>query len=257
MNYTLITGASNGIGAALARRCAQEGDNLILVARNQQALEELAEELESKHEIVVRVIAKDLLSPGAANDLYLLCQKNEWPVRVLINNAGVGLWGKFHELSLEQMLEMMQLNQQLIVELSHFFLPMLKEVPYAHILNVSSTAGFQPIPYFSVYAASKNFVLSFSRSLRQELKPLRINVSCLCPGPTESSFFEKAGFERIKYSKGAIMKAEEVADEAILGMIDRAAVIIPGFSNRVGAFFSKIMPSGLMASLIGKYFKPT
>ncbi|MDF9797303.1 short-subunit dehydrogenase [Catalinimonas alkaloidigena] len=256
MNYTLITGASSGIGEALARRCAQEGFNLILVARSTEALEKIAKEIEGKHKVVVKVYTADLLSPDAAYHLYTHCQKNNWPIRILINNAGFGLWGKFQDMSLEHMVEMMQLNQQVLVELCHFFLPMLKEVPYAHIMNVSSTAAFQAIPYFSVYAASKNFVFTFSRALRQELKPDKINVSCLCPGPTASAFFQRAGFDKIKYSKGAIMEADEVAETAIQGLMDKKAVIIPGFSNRLGSFLSKHLPAGLMAGLIGKYFQP-
>lgn len=256
MNYTLITGASNGIGAALARRCAQEGFNLILVARSTSKLVNLAREIEDKHKVTVHTHTLDLLSPDAAYHLYTHCQKNNWPVRILINNAGVGLWGKFEELSLEHMVEMMDLNQRLLVELCHFFLPMLKEVPYAHILNISSTAAFQPVPFFSVYAASKSFVQSFSLSLRRELKPYKINVSCLCPGPTATSFFEYAGFEKIKYAKGAVMSAEEVAEIAIQNLQHNKAVMIPGFSNRLGAFFSKHLPAGMMAVLIGKYFQP-
>ncbi|WPP50667.1 SDR family NAD(P)-dependent oxidoreductase [Catalinimonas niigatensis] len=256
MNYTLITGASSGIGAAIARRCAREGFNLILVARTTHLLEALAKEIEENHKVVVQVITADLLSPNAAYHLYTTCQKNKWPVRILINNAGLGLWGNFQDLSLEHMVEMMQLNQQLLVELTHFFIPMLREVPYAHILNVSSTASFQPVPYFSVYAASKSFVLSFSRGLRKELEPYKINVSCLCPGPTESEFFSKSGFKKIDWAKGAFMKTGEVADIAINSLLEKKAIIIPGFSNSIGAFFSKHLPSGLMAALTGKYFQP-
>ncbi|MEK6479433.1 SDR family oxidoreductase [Catalinimonas sp. 4WD22] len=256
MNYTLITGASSGIGAALARRCAQEGFNLILVARSTEALEKLAKEIQEKHKVIVKVHTADLLSPDAAYDLYTYCQKNNWPVRILINNAGVGLWGKFQDMSLEHIVEMIQLNQKVLVELCHFFLPMLREVPYAHVMNVSSTAAFQPIPYFSVYAASKNFVLSFSRGLRQELKTHKINVSCLCPGPTASEFFQRAGFDKIKHAKGAVMSADEVADTAVQGMMDKKAVIIPGFSNRIGYFLGKHLPTGMMARLVGKYFQP-
>ncbi len=256
MNYTLITGASSGIGAALARRCAQEGFNLILVARSTASLEALSQEIQEEYKVQVQVITLDLLTPNAAHDLYHQCQKNDWQVRILINNAGMGLWGKFTEASLEHTVEMMQLNQQVLVELSHFFIPMLRAIPYAHILNVASTAAFQPIPYFSVYAASKSFVLSFSKALRNELKRDKINVSCLCPGPTDSKFFSKAGFEKINSSKGAIMKADVVADIAIQDLLDQVAVIIPGASNVFGAFLSKHLPSGLISGLVGKFFQP-
>ena len=256
MNYTLITGAGSGIGEALAYRCAAEGFNLILLGRNQEQLDELKTSIAAKHHIDIQTLIVDLLAPEAAEFVHKQCRKNNWTVRILINNAGVAQWGKFEQLSLEYMQETIQLHQQALVGLCHYFIPMLKEVPYAHILNVASTAAFQPIPYFSVYAASKSFILSFSQSLRHELKPLQVNVSCLCPGPTDTPFFEKIGFDSIRRSRGAIMKPEEVADKAIKGLIRQEAVIIPGFSNRMGAGFSRYLPRKWMVGMIGKFFQP-
>ena len=256
MNYTLITGASSGIGKALSIRCAAEGYNLILVGRDQVALQELASLLKEKHAISAEPLTVDLLSPGAAEYVYKQCRKNNWAVRILINNAALAQWGPFEELSLDHMQEVMTLNQQVLVSLCHYFAPMLKEVPFAHILNVACTAAFQPIPFLSVYAASKSFVLSFSQSLRYELKEKQINVSCLCPGPTDTAFFEKIGFQDISRSRGAIMKTEEVADTAIAGLIRKEAVIVPGFSNQIGAGFSRYFPKKWMVGMIGKFFRP-
>lgn len=256
MNYTLITGAGSGIGEALAYRCAAEGFNLILLGRNQEQLDNLKASIDAKHHISIHILTVDLLAPDAPEFVYKQCMKNNWTVRILINNAGVAQWGHFEHLSLEHMQETIQLHQQALIGLCHYFLPMLKEVPYAHILNVASTAAFQPIPYFSVYAASKSFVLSFSQSLRHELRTQQINVSCLCPGPTDTPFFEKIGFDSIRRSRGAIMKPKEVADDAITGLIRKEAVIIPGFSNRLGAGFSRYFPRKWMVGMIGKFFQP-
>ena len=256
MNYTLITGASEGIGAALARRCAQENYNLILVARSTEKLKALADELTTEYHIRVESIALDLLTPNAPQQLWEKCQQQNWPVRILINNAGYGMWGPFSELKIQEQLDMIRLNEIVMVELCYLFIPTLREIPFSHILNIGSTASFQPIPYFSVYAASKAFVLSFTRSLRLELKASNINVSCLCPGPTQSQFFERAGFTSKSGSTQFLMKPEAVADAAIRGIIAKQKLIIPGFSNKFGAFFSKHLPVSWTTGVIKPYFKP-
>lgn len=256
MNYTLITGASQGIGAALARRCAQEKYNLILVARSTDKLQALADELTDAYSIKVEIISMDLLTPNAPQQLWDKCQQQNWPVRILINNAGYGTWGTFAELEVQEQLDMMRLSEMVMVELCYRFIPMLREIPFAHILNIGSTASFQPIPYFSVYAASKAFVLSFTRSLRLELTASGINVSCLCPGPTNSQFFDRAGFTSASGRTQLLMKPEAVADAAIQGIIAKRAVIVPGFSNKIGTFFSKHLPVSWTTSIIKPYFEP-
>jgi short-subunit dehydrogenase len=256
MNYTLITGAGSGMGAALAKRCAAEGFNLILLGRNEEQIRDLKASLLEHHHIIVQTLVLDLLSPDAAAYVHKKCHQKGWVVRILINNAGLGQWGMFEQLSVDEMREMLQLNQSVLVELCHFFIPMLKEVPYAHILNVASTAAFQPTPYFSVYAASKSFTLFFSQSLRYELRGSKVNVSCLCPGPTDTPFFDKVGFDMVNYAKGAIMQPKEVADVAIRGLMEKKAIIVPGFSNSIGAMLSRHFPRKWMVGLIGKFFKP-
>ena len=256
MNYTLITGASSGIGEALAVSSAKDGANLILVGRDESKLRAIKDQVQNLYSVDVRLIFTDLLAPNAPEHIYKRCLTNGWEVRVLINNAGMGYWGYFDNAPLEELSELIHINQTVVISLCHLFLPMLKKVPYPHILNVASTAAYQPIPFFSVYAATKSFVLSFSRSLRYELKDTKVNVSCLCPGPTDTPFFEKIGFDQINYSKGAIMKSSEVADYALQGLIKKKAVITPGFSNAMGTWFSRHMPKTWMISLIAKFFKP-
>lgn len=256
MNYTLITGASKGIGRALAEEFANYQCNLLLTARSAKELEELARELEQRHKVKVRTIAIDLLQDGAAEKLYQYCLKEGLNVRVLVNNAGMGVWSYFADSDLEKQFEMMDLNQRVVMKLCHLFIPMLRKMPDPHILNVASTAAFQPFPGFSIYAASKAFVFSFSRSLRFELKEEGINVTCLNPGPTDTTFFSNADFDhQLDKTDGIKMPVEEVARKGVEAMLAKKAVYIPGFSNKLGAWFSKHLPSGLTTFMLGKLVK--
>lgn len=256
MSYILITGASRGIGAALAEEFAKQQCNLLLTARSEDALRELAERLQTTYKVKVVIYSLDLLKEEATKDLYNFCVENKLKVRVLVNNAGSGLWEPFAESKLEDQLSMLQLNQQVLLKLCHLFIPQLKEMPNAHILNVSSTAAFQPFPNFSTYAASKAFVYSFSRSLRVELKEHGINVTCLCPGPTDTDFFSEARFTHKLYeSEGIKMSVEEVAAKGVAAMLEKNAVSIPGVSNKLGVLLSKHLPAGLTSAVLGKLVK--
>ena len=257
MNYILITGASKGIGMALAREFAKEGGNLILTARSLAELELLAEELRAQFNITVHTFALDLLKPDAVDNLYEWCAGNKYPVRVLVNNAGTGLYGNFDDVPLESYQDMLYLNQTVLLNMCYVFLPMLKEIPRAHILNVASVAAFHPTPYLSAYGASKSFVLKFSLALRQELLKHSINVSCLCPGPTDTAFYNTAGFEsKAEDIKNMLMKVETVAEMAVDGMYRNRSVIMPGFTNKIGNFFGKLLPSGLLTEIIAFGLKP-
>lgn len=256
MNYTLITGASRGIGEALARRCAQEGHHLILVARSQEKLEALAQELSQLYHIDTQVVALDLLLPQAAEQLKQICQDRQWSVRVLINNAGFGLWGTHAEVALADQMDVVQLNVVALVALCHTFIPLLRQ-PDAHILNVGSISSYQSVPYFSIYAASKSFVLSFSRSLRLEVQPLGIGVTCVCPGFTQSHFFDKAGTAPIISSARFQMTTNAVADAAIRGMNKNQAVVVPGFIFKICTYASRYLPVRLTTRLLRRLLKPT
>lgn len=255
MNYTLITGASKGIGKAFAKACAAEGANLILVARSGPLLEELAASLRAIYKITIHTYPLDLLQDNAVSELYNWCVSNNYDVRILINNAGIGLWGEFKEQAIESTLAMLKLNQLVLTEMVHRFLPMLASIPNAHILNVASTAGFQPIPYFACYAATKSYAYSFSRAIRDELKGSDINVSCLCPGPTKSGFFETAGFDE-NTIEGIKMDPAKVVRIALDNLFEKKALIVPGFSNKVGVFMSRYLPSSLLISLTRYLFRP-
>ena len=196
MKTALITGASTGIGVVFARQLAQRQMELILVARSRDKLEQLAAELEEQYGVKVTVIVQDLTVAGAGKLVYDTVNQKGINVDLLVNNAGFGGYGAFSEQDLARQLEMIQLNNLVLVELSHYFLrPMLAGAGGA-IINVASIAGFQPLPYLSVYAATKAFVLSFSESLWAENKDKGVEILALCPGPTESNFFEVARFPR-------------------------------------------------------------
>jgi len=216
MKTALITGASTGIGVVFARQLAQRQMELILVARSRNKLEQLAAELEEQYGVKVTVIVQDLTVAGAGKLVYDTVNQKGINVDLLVNNAGFGGYGAFSEQDLARQLEMIQLNNLVLVELSHYFLrPMLAGAGGA-IINVASIAGFQPLPYLSVYAATKAFVLSFSESLWAENKDKGVEILALCPGPTESNFFEVARFPRAFMGKnGRLDSAEVVVQEAL------------------------------------------
>ena len=176
---------------------------------------------------------------------------------MLINNVGVGQYGRFEDLSLKAQLDLVQLNQIQTVTMTHQFLPMLKEHYESYILNVASTASYQPIPYMSVYAATQSFILSFTLALREELRHKHVKVSCLCPGPTATDFFDRAGLESLPVNSSEIkMSSEEVAEVAIEGMLDNVSEIIPGTSNTIGAYFSKLFPNKWVLKTVAGLFAP-
>jgi short-subunit dehydrogenase len=257
MKYTLITGASRGIGEAMARYCAGKKQNLVLVARSKEKLFELAYKLNEEHGVEVKVFPIDLTGSNAAELVYTWCVENKIHVNILINNVGVGLYGKFNNLSLKSQLDLIQLNQIVTVSMIHHFVPMLEEHAESYILNVASTGAYQPIPYMSVYAATQSFLLSYSLAMREELKSKRIHVSCLCPGPTATDFFDRAGLESLPVNSSEIkMSSEEVAEVAIEGMLDNVAEIVPGTSNTIGAYFSKLFPNKWVVKTVSALFAP-
>lgn len=257
MKYTLITGASRGIGEAMARYCAGKKFNLILVARSTDKLHQLAYNLSNEFEVDVKVYVADLTDNASPEQIYKWCRENNFQVNMLINNAGVGLYGKFDQLSHKSQMDLVQLNAMNMVTMTHYFVPMLKENMDGYILNVASTACYQPIPYMSVYAATQSFIQSFSLGIREELKSSNIHVSCLNPGPTATDFFERAGLESLPVNSNEIkMSSEEVAEVAIEGMLDNVAEIIPGTSNTIGAYFSKLFPNKVVLRTVAGLFAP-
>jgi short-subunit dehydrogenase len=202
MKVTLITGASSGIGEAFARRLAAEGHNLLLVARSEDKLRRLCDELKARHKVTAHFVAVDLIDFEADERLFRETEKYGLEVDFLINNAGFGSGGDFATLDLERELEMINLNICTLVALTHRFLKQMRERRSGTIINVSSAAGFQPLPFMATYAATKAFVTSFTEAIAEENRPFGIQILALCPGSTKTNFFAASGIDRPVQVKG-------------------------------------------------------
>jgi short-subunit dehydrogenase len=245
----LVTGASGGIGEELARILARHGHDLVLVARSADKLAALAERLELDHGIKVRAIAKDLARPEAAAELHEALAAEGLAVDVLVNNAGLGLLGKFAEMGIDDDVEMLRLNVEAPTLLTRLFLPAMLERGSGRILNLASTAAFQPGPLMAVYYATKAYVLSFSEALANELAGTGVTVTALCPGPTETGFSSRAGSEQSRLFKGPTMDARTVAEAGYAGLMAGKPVVIPGLRNRILAFGVRLTPRRVVTQI--------
>jgi uncharacterized protein len=255
-NFALVTGASKGIGKAIAFELAKRGCNLLLTSRSKDLLEAMAEKLKKDFSIDVHVFVSDLSDASAPKRLLDFCTVNNLSINILVNNAGYGLWGSFSELTMELQLNMLRLNNENLVHITHLFIPFLKANSPSHILNVSSTSAYQAVPTMAVYAASKIFVLNFSRALRHELKAENINVSCLVPGTTSTEFMDRAGQQPLKErAEKVAMTPETVAAIAVKGMFSRKAEIIPGFINWVSAKIVPHLPKKLVENIAASLYR--
>lgn len=254
MNYTLVTGASKGIGKAFAYECAERGMNLILTARSQHLLEELAKDL-TKRNVQVHTHAADLLDHSIHKKIFGWIRENGWNVDMLINNAGMGYFGKFDEKPLEKHLEVMHLNMDSMIRMAHEFLNSSDKNQKRYLLNTVSTGAFQPVPFMSVYCASKSFMLSFSKAIRFELKKQNVHVTALCPGGTETEFFAPAGMEKVVEKNASfMMKAEVVAKAGLNGLLKNKSVVTPGFVNKLGKISATFSPDSLVVPMASKFF---
>ena len=257
MAYALVTGASKGIGKAIAEELAGRGYSLLLVARSGERLEKIAGEIQAKFKVEAKYLSMDLATPGSAKAIADWCWENQFQVNVLVNNAGYGLSGEFEKYPLKDHLDMMQLNMQVPVELCYLFLPHLKKQERSYILNISSTSAYQAIPLMSVYAASKVFILFFTRGLRQELKGTPVSVTCISPGPTDSEFVVRAQIKEkgIKAAKKVNMTPQAVASIAVKAMFDGKAEVITGMLNKVVSFASWLLPKGFIERTAMKMYE--
>ena len=248
MNYALITGASKGIGKAIAEELARRGHHVLLIARSEDQLSRIAGELATTYGVKTAYYSTDLTSNTAAVSIFRWCQQNNYQVNVLVNNAGYGLSGPFEKYSIEENLNMMQLNMATLVEMCQLFLPVLRNQPKAYIMNIASTAAYQAVPGLSLYAATKAFVLSFSRGLRQELQKTGIQVTCISPGATATDFTVRAqiGEKGLKTAEKVNMTPQDVAKIAVNSMLEGKAEVITGFINKLGTFLVKILPKSLV-----------
>ena len=243
---TLITGASAGLGVEFARQCVKRGEEVILVARRRDRLNKLAAELGKAH-----VIAADLSKPKAAEKLFAeVASRGLW-VRTLINNAGFGLRGRFDALALDRQLEMIDLNIRSLTNLAFVALDNMRAHGGGAILNVASTAAFQPGPNMAVYFATKAYVLSFTEALHEEWKDRGIKVSALCPGPTRTEFGDVAGIKTLGSFDRLAMEAEPVVRAGLEGLDRNQAIVIPGTTNKIGAWSTRLAPRSTVRRIAG------
>ena len=253
----LITGASSGIGLELAKCFAADGCSLILVARNQDALEKLAEELRRKNTIEAIVLPADLSLPETPKRIFAELSAQKITVDVLVNNAGFGANGSFAELSLPRQLEMLQVNITALTELTGLFLPGMIQRKRGGILNVGSVAGFMPGPGMAVYYATKAFVLSFTEALAEEVLGTGLTVSVLCPGPTESNFGNVARGKKVRQLKTSKMSSEAVAVYGHRAFRKGKITAVSGFQNKVFVFLNRFSPRWVPRKIVKLYNRTT
>lgn len=259
MPRALITGASSGLGAEFARQLAPQGYDLVLTARSQAALEDLAAQLRQNHSIAVEVIPLDLTEPNAPSQLYQQTSDRQLQIDLLINNAGFGDYGDFAEGDRNKLLALMQLNIIALADLTHQFLQPMRSRHSGTILNIGSIAGFQPIPYLALYAASKAFVLSFSEALWAENQALGVRVMAICPGPTETQFNQTAGFPESNSSSAAPEMADvtSVVAESLRAMKrDSGSTVVGGWANHIITSLPRLLPRDTLAKVVGEQFRP-
>ncbi|MGQ0540609.1 MAG: SDR family NAD(P)-dependent oxidoreductase [Blastocatellia bacterium] len=251
MKVSLITGASSGIGEAFARRLAGEGHDLVLVARSEEKLKTLCDELITEFGIKAHFVALDLVGTDADARLFGETERLGLEVDWLINNAGFGSMGDFAKLDLERELEMIDLNISALVALTHRYLNGMRQRKTGTIINVSSAAGFQPVPFMATYAATKAFVTSFSEALAEENRAYGIQVLALCPGSTKTNFFEAAKMDRALSVKGQ-QTAEEVVETAMRAVRSGRSKVVSGWTNWLVASATNFVPNSLITKAVGK-----
>ena len=254
MKTVLITGASSGIGYEFAKIYAKKGYNLVITARRKNNLDRIKQELESFDTLIcVDIIVLDLSKQNSAKELYEVVKQRGILIDTLINNAGFGVYGNFIETDIEKEIDMIELNIKSLVVLTKLFLKDMVSRNNGTIINVASTAAFQPGPLMSVYYASKSFVLSFTEAIRNEVRDTNVNISVLCPGPTDTEFEKSASLEESSlFTKLKVMKPEKVAIIGYKGVNRNKSVIIPGILNNILITFNKIIPRALVINIVRK-----
>lgn len=252
--WALVTGASAGIGKALADELAAGGSHLVLTARRQDRLEELARGLAAKHNVKTEVIAADLAEPSAPEKIFAFTAGKGIAIDLLINNAGFGGYGEFSGVPAQRLLDMVQVNCTAVVHLTRLFLPAMIAKKRGDVLILASTAAFQAVPYISTYSATKAFDLLFAEGLAEEMKPHGIRVCALCPGSTESEFHEVAGHPAS--TKRAQETAEKVARIGLQALAAGKSYVISGLGNYLGAHSQRLVPRRMVTRIAAGMFKP-
>jgi len=250
MNTTLITGSSSGIGAAFARKLAMRGRNVLLVARSEDKLITLCNELGRISGVRAQYFALDLTEPDSRAKLFEETKRRGLEIDMLVNNAGFGSMGDFARLDLSNELKIIDLNVTALVELTHSFLIPMRERKQGTIINVASTAGFQSVPYMATYAATKAFVLLFSEALWEENRKHGVHVMALCPGVTETNFFEASKMDRPPMR--TIQTAEEVVEVALRGLARKKSSVVSGWTNFLMVETERLVPRSMVIKLTGR-----
>lgn len=254
--YALVTGASMGLGKFFARALAARKQNLVLVARSKDKLEALANELSASHSISAEAIEFDLASALAGQHLAQELRERELRIDLLVNNAGFGLRGEFLKLPLEQQLGMVQLQNASVVELTYSLLPAMIEERHGAIINVSSLAGFQPIPYAALYSAAKSFLTTFSMALREEVRSSGVKVVTVCPGRLRADPDNAASQEKRQKVPGGEQGHEEVVTETLKKLDSGGGLVIPGRVNRLTVLGQRLIPPNAVPKLVARMSKP-
>ncbi|SDI26938.1 hypothetical protein SAMN05216603_13112 [Pseudomonas benzenivorans] len=253
-HYALITGASSGIGLALAEALARRGRNLILVARRRAALESIAHELSRRFGVEVLFRVCDLSEPLQLSGLLHELEQGEWPIDLLVNNAGLGSYGAFVAQDWRREQQLIEVNILALARLCHAIGNVMAGQGSGQILNIAARAGFQPGPWMSNYCASKTYVLHFSEGLREELKEYGISVSVLCPGPTHSAFWRSAQMDSGSLDGSQrLLSAEQVALITVRALEKNRALIIPGWRNRLLAIAPRLAPRWLVRRVAARF----
>ncbi len=257
MPYALITGASKGIGKAIAEELAKRNYDLLLIARSGDLLQKTSEEIAVKFKVKVNFLSLDLSENTSANTVFEWCTQNNYQINILVNNAGYGLSGSFENYSIADNMNMMQLNMLTLVQLCQLFLPQLKQQPKSYILNIASSAAYQAVPGLSLYAATKVFVLNFTRGLKQELRTSSVSITCVCPGATDTDFSTRAQvpLKGLKAAEKVNMTTDSVAKIAIKGMFNSKAEVVAGFINKIAVLGAWLLPKTLLERVAMKIYQ--
>jgi len=254
-HFALITGASSGIGTCFARALAARGRHLVLVARSKDKLEALKSEIADKHSLRIEVIEQDLSVTGASAHLAAILKERGIPVDLLVNNAGFGAHGEFWKLPLDRQADMLRLNIVALTELTHLLLPAMVKERRGDIINVSSTASFQPVPYTSVYAATKAYVTSFSMGLAEEASRYGVRVLALCPGGTATNFFDASRYG-MRTFVGGLQSPEEVVEVGLRALDRGRSLAVARFIDQLMVFAERLAPRRLVARQAAAMFRP-
>jgi short-subunit dehydrogenase len=258
MPYAFVTGSAKGIGRAIAEELASRGYKLLLLDIDKQALENTADDIATRYSLPVYILHQDLSHPDAIHNITAWSKPFHHELSIVVNNAGYGLNGAFEQIPISEQLNIIDVNVKAQLQIAYAFIPVLKQFNKSYLLNVGSTTCYQSVPYLSIYAASKAFVISFTRSLRYELRESAISVSCLSPGSTDTDFVNRArmGAHIRRTADRFNMTPESVAKTAIKGLFKGKSEIVPGFTNKLNAFLPKFFSKSFVERIAGNIYRP-